>query len=345
MVRDSEWDLILRYLDGNLSKNDSIILEAWLNASTDNRDQFEQILSFWNVSAVTLPQPEMEQAWNNIEQKAGLKYEIPGIIQLFKNEKYKKATKSGRPLSFILRAAAVLLLAILIPFLSVKISTSPDTNSFQVPEGQVKQITLNDGTRITLDAGSILKYPNEFTGDIREVFLNGEGLFEVTPDPNKPFIVHANEALITVLGTTFNVRAWSSSDKTTVAVAEGKVVLACDRRSTQQGGVIISKNQISILPEKGDPTPPRKTDIKRYLSWQQREMYFQSAPLNEVLDQLQRWYGLQFQLPDSTTGEQRVTVFLENKPIEEILEVLALINNFKYKRDGKEIRFSRKEQS
>lgn len=345
MDHDSEWELILRYLDGNLSKNDSIILEAWLNASTDNRDQFEQIRSFWNVSAVTLPQPDMEQAWNNIEQKAGIEYEIPGKILLFKRQKYNKATKSGRSLSVILRIAAVLLLAILIPFLSVKISTSPDNNSFQVPEGQVKQITLNDGTRITLDAGSILKYPDEFSGDIREVFLNGEGLFEVTPDPNKPFIVHANEALITVLGTTFNVRAWSSSDKTTVAVAEGKVTLASDRRSTQQRSVIISKNQISSLSENEDPTPPRNTDIKRYLSWRQREMYFQSAPLNEVLDQLKHWYGLQFQLPDSTTGEQRVTVFLENKPIEEILEVLALINNFEYKRDGKEIRFSRREQS
>jgi transmembrane sensor len=182
-------------------------------------------------------------------------------------------------------------------------------------------------------------------GNTREVFLDCEGLFEVFHDSKTPFIVHANEAVITVLGTTFNVRSWSRSDQTTVAVVEGRVSLTSDRRSSGQEEVIISKNQVSILPANGSPIAPYNTDISRYLSWRQRQMYFQSVPLGEVLDQLERWYGLKFQLPDASDADHRVTIFLEDQPVDEILEVIALTNNFQYKQDGKKIRFSRKEKS
>ncbi len=345
MNRDIEWELILRYLDGNSTHDDQIILNRWLNAGEENREHFEQIRSIWNVPAKPLPRPDTEQAWINIRQKAGIKDERAGNFHLFNSQKNTATERSGHSLSIILRVAAVLLLAIITPFLLVKIPNSPVMNKIRVPEGQVEQITLNDGSRITLDAGSILRYPDEFTGNTREVFLDGEGLFEVFPDSKKPFIVHANEAVITVLGTTFNVRTWSRSNQTTVAVVEGRVALTSGGHSSRQEGVIISKNQVSILPDNGSPLPPYNTDINRYLSWRQRQMYFQSAPLREVLDQLERWYGLKFKLPDASAADRRVTIFLEDKPVEEILEVIALINNFQYKQDGKKILFSRNEQS
>ena len=71
----------------------------------------------------------------------------------------------------------------------------------------------------------------------------------------------------------------------------------------------------------------------------QREIYFQSATLREVLDQLQRWYDIEFQLPDERSATNLITIFIENKSIEEILDVIALINGFQYRQDGKKIYF------
>ena len=90
---------------------------------------------------------------------------------------------------------------------------------------ELKEITLSDGTKVKLDAGSSIKFPDKFEDDKREVFLNGEAYFKVTSDLQTPFIVHTNQAEITVLGTKFNVRAWDQTHKVAVVVVDGKVSL------------------------------------------------------------------------------------------------------------------------
>jgi ferric-dicitrate binding protein FerR (iron transport regulator) len=186
----------------------------------------------------------------------------------------------------------------------------------------------------------LLKFPKEFEDDYREVFLIGEGYFEVTPDRLTPFIVQTNEAKITVVGTQFNVRAWEKSNKLVVAVTEGKVLLQTEKSTGKENEVVISKGQISMLDENGIPSPPVNTDVDRYVSWLNREFYFQSTPLIEILDQLERWYDVEFILPDDSYSENTVTVFIENKPIDDNLNVISLIMNFNYEKSGNKIIFS-----
>jgi len=99
---------------------------------------------------------------------------------------------------------------------------------------------------------------------------------------------------------------------------------------------------MSRLEEDNIPTIPESTNIHEHLAWLRQEMFFQSAPLREVLDQLERWYDLEFTLTDTSHADNRITVFIERKPVDEILDMLSLVNNFEYDREGNRVTFTPK---
>ena len=345
MKKNIDWELILKDLTGMANQTDRELLNRWLDAGVENENTFEKIKQIWNTPDTSLPSPNLKDAWLKVKQRVGIEEEYPedniSSQQIGKKSAAFKQVLSSR----LLRVAAVLILFIITSYLLFKIPTKSEINNFHVSSGNIQTINLTDGSKITLDAGSILKFPKQFTGNRREVYLNGEGFFQISPDPDKPFIVRTNNAVITVLGTAFNIRAWQQYQKTTVAVAEGKVALNMASKTNSDNEIALTKNQMSIIKEGEIPTPPQNINISDYISWQQRQMYFKSVPLQEVLDQLERWYGLEFQLPDKSAGSNRVTIYIENKPIAEILDVIALMNNYQYIRDGKKVIFKPQEQN
>ena len=345
MKQDIDWDLILRYLTRTANQADRELLNQWLNASVENENTFNKIKQVWNIPDASLPSPNLNNAWMKIKQRANI--QEPDLdehhsVQL----ENKKSTLIKYVFgSRLLRVAAVLILFIITTYLLFKIPTKSEMNNVYVSSGSIQTVNLMDGSKITLDAGSTLRFPKKFTGSRREVYLNGEGFFEIFHNSDKPFTIHTNNAVITVLGTAFNIRAWQQYNETIVAVAEGKVSLRQDNKSKNIEEITITKNQSSIVKADENPTPPQNININNFTSWQQRQMYFKSVPLQEVLDQLERWYGLEFQLPEESAGSNRVTIYIENKSIPEILDVIALMNNYKYIRDGKKVIFMPNEQN
>jgi len=106
--------------------------------------------------------------------------------------------------------------------------------------------------------------------------------------------------------------------------------------------VIIRKGQMSFL-ENDLVLSPVNVDINTHLSWMNREMKFQSTPLGEVLGQIGRWYDVEFMLPDDSYKTKIITVYIENKPLEDILAVISLIMKFKYEQIGNSVKFVLKE--
>ena len=107
----------------------------------------------------------------------------------------------------------------------------------------------------------------------------------------------------------------------------------------ENGGVIISEGQGSELTGTADPSDPIRVNIDQYIGWQNRELYFQNTELKNILLQLERWYDLEFILPDEELSSKIVTVHIENRPLDEILELLSLIMDIEYKRNEREISF------
>jgi ferric-dicitrate binding protein FerR (iron transport regulator) len=237
---------------------------------------------------------------------------------------------------------AALLLIFSIPYIWKAINPSEKSQQVSVWEkisvahGAQKELTLADGSRIILDAGSYFQYPLAFRGKTREVFLNGEGYFEVKPDKKKTFTVNANHAVIKVVGTKFNVQAWPSNQKVDVAVIEGEVSLGA-RDADSTSAVVISRGELSTLAVNGQPSAPREVDVEKHLGWLNREIGFHNTSLQQILTLLERWYDIYFVWDESVSVSDQLTIHILNRPVDEIIELIADLTNLGYKREGKTV--------
>lgn len=156
-------------------------------------------------------------------------------------------------------------------------------NTLFVPKGGEYTISLSDGTIVKLNSYSKLKYPVEFIGDERKVYLEGEAFFDVSHNKNKPFFVEVNNVTIKVLGTSFNINSNSANVIETVLV-EGKVELTVDNSKEfllPNNRAIVSDNNISI----------DIVDVEPYIAWTRGEFVFYNESLYTIMNKLSLWYN------------------------------------------------------
>ena len=153
-------------------------------------------------------------------------------------------------------------------------------NRLDVPQGAEYHLVLSDGTRVWMNARSRLVYPVAF-GDTREVELEGEAYFEVTRDENRPFIVHAGQVAVKVLGTEFNVNTCRKQKVQTVLV-KGSV-------QVENGG----KREVVLRPGElaetvGTQIRVTQVNVRKYTAWREGVFYFEEAELEEIMTVLER---------------------------------------------------------
>jgi len=262
------WEFITAHLEGNNSDEEKEQILEWIHENSENQQKFELIQKIWNTSELELPNPDVEQALKTVMERVG----IEADDQTSRADGIYRKEKPKRNLLFqgvwgvrIIKIAAIFLFMTASIYFLVKFIMPAPMIKILVENGKQEEITLSDGTLVTLDSGSLFKFPEAFDDDQREVVLNGEGYFEVTPDLEKSFIVHANDAIISVLGTKFNVRAWRNTGKLVVAVADGRVSLNSERSGEKNTEVIIGEGQVSIIEGNKLPSPPEDVILSDYL--------------------------------------------------------------------------------
>ena len=191
-------------------------------------------------------------------------------------------------------------------------------NTLMIPGGGEFQLVLADGTRVWLNAQTEFRYPVNFTGDSRQVYLNGEAYFEVVKDERRPFIVRTEAVDIRVLGTCFNVNDTRVDGTLEVTLVEGKVEVG--DRGTAQRFVLYPDEQARV--RQGQITV-RDVDAGLYTSWVKGKFCFEGETLEEIAAQLERWYGVSFFFTRRELQERKFTgsVF-RDESIEQILRLL-----------------------
>ncbi|MDR2473301.1 MAG: FecR domain-containing protein [Tannerella sp.] len=167
------------------------------------------------------------------------------------------------------------------------LSDKPQMMTLVTPHGKDYHVTLSDGTEMWLNAGSRLIFPERFTGDRRIVELEGEAYFAVSKDAQHPFEVRTRFFTASVLGTAFNLRAYTATDAHVVLV-EGKVALQDRNNSTP---ILIEPGQKAQWNEQGQFVV-NQIDVHSYIQWKDGFFYFDDVPLVEVLQELGRWYNV-----------------------------------------------------
>jgi len=233
-------------------------------------------------------------------------------------------------------AAAVLLISFTLyqewPSLQSRLHPAALT-ALQVPIDQKKVITLTDGSRVWLNAGSALKYPKAFNGKTREVYLSGEAYFDVRHDAGKPFIIHTGTVLTTVLGTAFNIKEDKNKHTIQVTVTRGKVSVA---NGHQLLGVIIPNQQISFNTLKAEAVQAT-VNTNAVVAWQQSDLHFDDVSFGDAIAQLQLHFNVKISFGNAKLKNCRFTgTSLSGEELDKILKVMCTFNNAVYqvKPDG-----------
>lgn len=216
-------------------------------------------------------------------------------------------------------------------------------------KGQTATLRFGDGSVIKLNAGSTLRYPEKFSGEKREVYLEGEGFFSVNRDEARPFIVHAGRITTRVLGTSFNVRAYD--DDVQVAVAEGKVAVSREDKDEdiesegdrETETIYLTRNQWVTYRSAGQLIEKGEGNIEELIAWKDKRLVFTDKSLDHIADRLERWYNIDIVLSDSSFEERRMSASFKDEPLSEVLAVIALSLDLDYKKEGRTVTFHNNE--
>ena len=194
-------------------------------------------------------------------------------------------------------------------------------------QGNIK-VVLYDGSLVWLNAGSELRYPNTFVENQRVVYLKGEAYFDVAKDHGHPFVVKTISSEISVLGTSFNVNARENSCVTTLV--EGRVRM----KHGMLDSVELCAGQQALLTGVGK-IRVQVVDTRYYTSWMDNMFAFREAPLREIADVLENWYGCECRFENSALENIPYTTMVERySDVDSVLQILAGTGDFHYTRIG-----------
>jgi len=211
-------------------------------------------------------------------------------------------------------------------------------NQLIIPYGKTSEVLLPDQTKVFLNAGSRLIYPEHFTGDTREVLLVGEAFFDVHHDQSHPFIVRVGEMHIKVLGTRFNVSAYPTDNVIETVLAEGKINMVRNDAGFFDSATELVPNQMASFDRTTKTTLVRTVDTDNYTLWTSGILKFESTDLNRILKQVERFYNIRFHFSDPLLGGLRISGKLElNDDKDEICSRIATTASIKILKKGDDL--------
>ncbi len=162
------------------------------------------------------------------------------------------------------------------------------SNMLIVPYGKRSILVLADGSKVHLNSGTRMEFPSMFSGEEREIRVEGEIFIEVVKQENVPFIIQTPNSRITVFGTSFNVSSYSDEDSESVVLVEGSVEV-----KSENSVLILKPNEMAVI-EDGN-IQYRQVDVSDYVCWTSGYMQLNKTPLNDVLRKIERYYNVNFQ--------------------------------------------------
>ena len=209
-------------------------------------------------------------------------------------------------------------------------------NRLFTTKGAEYSVVLADGTKVWLNAESELRFPDVFEGKKREVYLKGEGYFEVAKNKNCEFVVHCSAGDITVLGTQFNVSDYVE-ERVCVTLVEGCVALQ-DRENREKK---ILAGQQALFTNTGIEV--KNVDVEEYVAWREGRFVYKKRSLDYILKSLVRWYDFEYLYQDAELTKEIYTAKFERfDNVDIILKRLEQVGNIKFERKGNTVVISKK---
>lgn len=281
-------EILAKVLVGEATPEEMQLAEAWISDSEENRRYFLELKKIW--AATPRSQVSVDEAWNRFQSRVK-----PAPMKLYRRW-------------FWVAASLILVGGIAFWFLNQK------EEIYTLETGtEVKTETLSDGSVITLNKLSSISYNHNF-GKKRAVNLKGEAFFEVAPDPNKPFVIQANEVVVTVLGTSFNVK--TDEQKTEVVVETGKV-----RVQWKEEYVLLEKGETAVFTTGTLQKTKARNEFHQY--FRTGTLVCRETTIEELVEKLKEIYGREIRIENSSVAKRRINTVFKDQSLENILEIIS----------------------
>lgn len=304
------------YFKNNCSEKD---FKSFVELFVDKKNQTvleQQMKENWEHTPETGETPDMSNTLYKIH------YEL--------NKQEKSSGKSPHFLTYLTRIAAILLLPLAIAFFYQLQKTNESDELLQTistPLASKTSFVLPDGSKVWLNSGSSIRFPQEFDGDERLVELTGEAYFDVKKS-DQPFRVKTALFTVDVLGTAFNVLAYDN-EIPAVTLERGKVTLAT--KSKKQ--VTLLPGQQAVIDTAGYEIDLSQVETNLFSSWINNQLILKDEPLGKVITRLERWYNIEINVLDQSLMEKRMTANIEFESIREVMELMELTLSVRYEYD------------
>ncbi|WP_258098524.1 FecR family protein [Marinoscillum pacificum] len=322
-------ELFRKYLNNELSASEMVELRAWLSEHPEELVALNKLDSFENLSIEELDKARTE-VWDDFRHR----------VQLENQETVLKPSleSTNSSYSWYVKVAAILVVSFATVFAVYKAMDKPVVKKELVAQttrttdaGQKSTIQLSDGTIITVNSSSSIKYPEKFTGNKRVVELEGEAFFEVAHNPHKPFYVKFKDSEVRVLGTSFNIRTYDEESEVSVAVATGRVAFTSSEEKTK---VVLEANEMVTYNESSKHMIKKPFDPKDMYGWKDKILYFKNEEFKDIVRDLEMWYGVKIHYTKDFSVKGTFTGEYKNKSLDAVLKGLSFLYEFKYEIDG-----------
>jgi transmembrane sensor len=354
---DAGEETVIRFLNGDMSPGEMDAFNEWVDSSPENRSLFQSTQEIWLGRAISAPDDRFNPntGWKKVE------------IIIRKGTYRQKYVNACRERRLYFRVAATAAIYIFLFGLGALLSWMVFTGKFSdqspviceinVPPGSRSHVLLPDGSKVWLNAGSTIKYDQNFNNREKIVELSGEAHFDIKTDPRKPFIVRTSHLDVKALGTVFNVRAYPEDDEILTTLVDGKLIIeipgkevgvftyaleprqnftyrksgtAITAREKTTGPAQVHTGVIGEMESMPAVTPKTvvlvRTDIRPelYTSWKDDEWIIEGESLESMAKLLSRRYNTDIDIRNGELNRYRFTGTIRNETLEQVLEILRM---------------------
>lgn len=321
--------VMLDYLKGSITPEDMQRLTELLRENDSCRQKYSEMTRTYALASSSWFARRKEQNFEQLRDSLNFRSS-------------RKRTLSRKIRIWSVAAVWALLIGCSITFLYLY-SSSESTSimdsycQIEIPQGATSKLILPDNTVVFLNGGTTLKYDASLQDkENREVFLTGEAYFEVTKNADKPFIVHAGELNVKVLGTTFNVVSYPDEPEVKVSLAEGRVQVSVASEAKED--LFLSPNEQAIYNKEDKQLSMKKIDAASQTAWTTGRLVFVNETLFDILKTIGKKYDIQILIQSQKVHTEYFSGSVDaHLTLDEILSYLDVDNKFVWRKKGKTI--------
>jgi transmembrane sensor len=319
-TKDSEWvdQIIARYLGGNADGEEFRRLESWIQEKEENLQYFRQFKNIWDAS-VKLP-IETDKALSKVLRQINRSQNRFTFWQFFQ------------------RVAAILFIPLFVAVLWLSWEKSLKKNESAITYhrvvaafGTFSMLELPDGSKVWLNSGSSLKYPDKFNNNNRQVYLEGEGYFEVNANKKVPFLVNTPYFTVKATGTKFNIRAERNFRTPSVTLVEGHVSVQKNNREHSPTLITyLQPDQHMSYDTLNGHFNIQTEDTYKHFAWKDGKLVFRNDNISEVVRRISLQYNVDIEIKGTEINKYRYRATFEHEPLGELLRLLKISSPIDY---------------